>query len=245
MNKKEIVISLMKTIETKSKDPLGFINVEKFIHHTVRKEDGFKGIWDFLMAAPGTSTVDPVRVIQDGDYVFLHTDFNFYGPHIGFDVFRFEDGRIVEMWDCIQAKVKPYPNGHTMIDGATGIKDFDKTKTNKMIVENFVSDILINGKTGKIEGYYSNNQFTEHNRYFDNPITGLTEAVKGGLKYNTIHKVLGEGNFVLTISEGQLLDQHTAFFDLFRVEEDKIVEHWDVIEPIAPKDQWKNTTGRF
>jgi predicted SnoaL-like aldol condensation-catalyzing enzyme len=25
----------------------------------------------------------------------------------------------------------------------------------------------------------------------------------------------------------------------------KIAEHWDVIEPIAPKEQWKNQNGKF
>jgi len=35
-------------------------------------------------------------------YVFAHTEYNFFGPKIGFDVFRFEDGLIVEHWDTIQ-----------------------------------------------------------------------------------------------------------------------------------------------
>lgn len=34
-------------------------------------------------------------------------------------------------------------------------------------------------------------------------------------------------------------------FEVFRVEAGKIAEHWDVIEPIAPKDQWKNENGKF
>ena len=33
---------------------------------------------------------------------FLHTDYNFFGPKIGFDIFRFEDGKIVEHWDNLQ-----------------------------------------------------------------------------------------------------------------------------------------------
>jgi predicted SnoaL-like aldol condensation-catalyzing enzyme len=65
------------------------------------------------------------------------------------------------------------------------------------------------------------------------------------MKYDKIHKVLGEGNFVLVVSEGQLGGKHTSFYGLFRVENGKIAEHWDVIEPITPKDQAKNNNGKF
>ena len=65
------------------------------------------------------------------------------------------------------------------------------------------------------------------------------------MKYDQVHKVLGEGNFVLVASEGALGDQHTAFYDLFRVENGKIAEHWDTIEAIPPKSEWKNNNGKF
>jgi predicted SnoaL-like aldol condensation-catalyzing enzyme len=32
---------------------------------------------------------------------------------------------------------------------------------------------------------------------------------------------------------------------LFRVENGKITEHWDVIETIAAKESWKNNNGKF
>ena len=65
------------------------------------------------------------------------------------------------------------------------------------------------------------------------------------MKYDRIHKVLGEGNFVLVASEGSFAGQHSSFFDLFRVENGKIAEHWDTIEAIPAKDQWKNSNGKF
>ncbi len=50
---------------------------------------------------------------------------------------------------------------------------------------------------------------------------------------------------MLTISEGTFADEATSFYDLFRVENGKIVEHWDVMETIIPKDEWKNANGKF
>lgn len=55
------------------------------------------------------------------------------------------------------------------------------------------------------------------------------------MKYDTIQKVLGEGNFVLTLSEGHFGNAHNTFYDLFRVKNGKIAEHWDVIEPTLVK----------
>ena len=63
--------------------------------------------------------------------------------------------------------------------------------------------------------------------------------------YNKTHKILGEGNFVLAISEGTFADVATSYYDLFRIENGKIVEHWDVMESIIPKAEWQNTNGKF
>jgi len=61
------------------------------------------------------------------------------------------------------------------------------------------------------------------------------------VKYDRIHKVLGEGNFVLVVSQSN----STAFYDLFRVQNGKVAEHWDVVEPVPPRSEWKNGNGKF
>ena len=52
------------------------------------------------------------------------------------------------------------------------------------------------------------------------------------------------GNFVLTVSEGQWNGTTNAFYDLFRMEDGMIVEHWDVIQPV-PTEGLANTNGMF
>lgn len=37
----------------------------------------------------------------------------------------------------------------------------------------------------------------------------------------------------------------SSFYDLFRFYEGMIVEHWDTIEAIAPREEWKNENGKF
>ena len=65
------------------------------------------------------------------------------------------------------------------------------------------------------------------------------------MKYDRIHQVLGEGDFVLVVSEGSFGGKPTSFYDLFRVEGGKIAEHWDTIETIPAKNDWKNQNGKF
>ena len=63
--------------------------------------------------------------------------------------------------------------------------------------------------------------------------------------YTTTHLVLAEGNMVLAVSEGTFDGEPTAYYDLWRVENGKIAEHWDVMETIAPQDSWANENGKF
>jgi 2-polyprenyl-6-methoxyphenol hydroxylase-like FAD-dependent oxidoreductase/predicted SnoaL-like aldol condensation-catalyzing enzyme len=58
------------------------------------------------------------------------------------------------------------------------------------------------------------------------------------------HKVIGEGNFVLSISEGNHGKKPTAFYDLFRLDQGKIVEQWSVSQEI-PQENLANTNTMF
>lgn len=249
---KEKVVALLKSIETGDTVPVGYINPNKYIQHNLGAADGLAGFGELLSQLPaGSAKANTVRSFTDGDFVFTHTNYNFFGPKIGFDIFRFEDGKIVEHWDNLQETAQPNQSGHTMTDGTTEVKDLDKTEANKTLVRNFVDDILANGRMNKLASYFDGDNYIQHNPMIADQLSGLGKALEAWakqgitMKYDTIHKVLGEGNFVLVVSEGKLAGKLTSFYDLFRVENGKIAEHWDVIETIAPKETWKNNNGKF
>lgn len=253
ISNKEKVVELLKSIETGAQEPVGYINPNQYTQHNLAVADGLAGFGAVLQQLPPNSAkVNTVRAFQDGDFVFTHTDYNFFGPKIGFDVFRFEDGKIVEHWDNLQVKPNtPNPSGRTMLDGSTQITDLDKTEANKTLVNQFVNDILVHGKMDKIGDYIIADNYTQHNPQIADGLSGLGEALEYmasqgiSMTFSKVHKVLGEGNFVLTMSEGTFAGNHTSFYDLFRVEQGKIVEHWDVIETIPAKEEWKNNNGKF
>jgi len=252
MANKQKVVDLLKSIETGAAEPVGYINANKYIQHNLAVEDGLAGFGKLLQQLPPKSAkVNTVRVFEDGPFVFAHTEYNFFGPKIGFDVFRFEDGKIVEHWDNLQITAGPNPSGHTMIDGVSQVTGLDKTEANKKLVRNFVDDILVNGKMEKLAGYFNGDNYIQHNPQIPDQLSGLGNALgemaKAGItmKYDKIYKVLGEGNFVLVVSEGHLGGTHSSFYDLFRVENGRIAEHWDTIEEIPAKENWKNDNGKF
>lgn len=253
ISNKQKVVALIKAIETGAHEPVAYINPEKYVQHNLGVADGLAGFGAVLQQLPPNSAkANTVRAFEDGDFVFTQTDYNFFGPKIGFDIFRFENGKIVEHWDNLQVTPESAnPSGHTMIDGTTEVKDLDKTVANKTVVKNFVEDILMNGKMEKIANYFNGDDYIQHNPNIPDQLSGLGGALgalaKQGIfmKFDTVHKVLGQGNFVLVVSEGHFGADHTSFYDLFRVENGKIAEHWDVMEKIAPQDTWKNSNGKF
>lgn len=249
------VTELLKSIETGAQEPVAYINAESYTQHNLGVADGLAGFGAALGALadyPEAAKVNTVRVFEDGDYVVAHTDYNFFGPKVGFDVFRFENGLIVEHWDNLMVKpTEANPSGHTPLDGATEIKDLDKTEANKALVAQFIKDVLMGKNPDATTSYFDGNNYIQHNTAIGDGLDGLgaalAEMAKNGItmKYDITHKVLGQGNFVLAISEGEFAGNHTSFYDLFRVENGKIAEHWDVIETIAAEDTWKNQNGKF
>ena len=50
---------------------------------------------------------------------------------------------------------------------------------------------------------------------------------------------------MLAVSEGSLGGVHSAIYDLFRIDEGRLVEHWDTVEAVPPRSDWKNGNGKF
>jgi predicted SnoaL-like aldol condensation-catalyzing enzyme len=250
---KDKVVSLLNSFNTGDPTSISYINPEKYIQHNLEVADGLVGFGEVMHHAPaGGFKANVLRAFQDGDYVFTHTEYDFFGPKAGFDVFRFENGKIVEHWDNLLAVQQPNPSGRTQFDGATEITDLGKTEANKKVVGEFLENVVINHQMDKLATYINPKKYIQHNPAVADGLEGFGAAMKyfaeNGLvmEYSKVHKVLGQGNFVLAMSEGKFeKDEHAAYYDLFILENGQIVEHWDVIAPIPPKAEWKNTNGKF
>ena len=215
--------------------------------------DAFVAAVEGLAQAPVKTTVNNIRAFEDGDKVFLQTVYNFAGAgeQVGFDVFRFdEDGKIAEHWDNLADKAAPNPSGHTQIDGTLEKKDVGKEETRK-VVAGFVGDVLRGENPDKLTSYYDGDKYIQHNTAIADGLSGLGTALEAMAKqgismvYNKTHMVLVDGDYALACSEGTFGGVPTTYYDLFRVENGFIAEHWDVMETLADKSTWANENGKF
>ncbi len=253
LSNREKVVALLQAIETGNPQPFSYINASRYIQHNLSIPDGLTGIASVARSQPvGTFKAKVIRAFEDGDYVFTHTEYDFFGPKIGIDVFRFEDSLIVEHWDNLQGIRSANRSGRTMTGGDTQICDLQLTLANKQHVQQFFTDNILNN-AGTFTDYL-HPDLIQHNPDGADGLQGLAEMMayfKTGantMRYDRIHKVLGEGNFVLLMSEGVYGAEGgapTAFYDLFRLADGKLIEHWDVLETILPRAAWMNGNGKF
>lgn len=249
-------VALITTFSTGDTEKAASLLKEDYIQHNLAYgtgRDAFVSSVEYLASAPVKTTVENIRSYEDGDYVFLQNRYNFAGAgeQVAFDIFRFEDGLIAEHWDNLAFIAEPNPSGHTQTDGTTEIKGLDRTEENKELVKGFVYDVLMGNNAGNITSYFNGNDYIQHNTGIADGLDGLNAALaayaEAGIQmiYDVNHMVLGEGNFVLSVSEGTLGGEHVAYYDLFRVENGFIAEHWDIIENIPDASAWANENGKF
>lgn len=202
------------------------------------------------------TTVQNVRAFADGDYVFLQTVYNFAGAgeQVAFDIFRFDaDGKIAEHWDNLAAVAEPNPSGHTQIDGPVEVSADEAARTaqNRQLVSDFLFDVMQGNHSEKTADYFDGDAYVQHNTAIADGLSGLSDALAAlaeqGIEmiYDRTHMVLAQGDFVLGVSEGTYGGVPTSYYDLWRVQDGKIAEHWDVIETIADESTWANSNGKF
>ena len=258
MTNTEKALSLINTFATGDTDTAARLLDEHYIQHNLAYGTGeaaFLGSVEYLASAPVRTTVRNIRAFADGDYVFLHTRYNFAGAgeQVAFDIFRFDaDGEIAEHWDNLASLASaPNPSGRTQIDGTMEITDLDKTEENRRLVENFLYDVMQGHNPDKTADYFDGDAYIQHNTAIADGVSGLNAALTAlaeqGIQmiYDETHMVLAQGNFVLAVSEGTYGGVPTSYYDLWRVENGRIAEHWDVMETIADRSTWQNDNGKF
>ncbi|MFF0446551.1 nuclear transport factor 2 family protein [Streptomyces sp. NPDC004609] len=209
--------------------------------HSALAADGPEALRQLVAGLPEGFRYEGARMIADGELVALHGTYHGFGPEplVAFDIFRVDaDGKLAEHWDALTPVVEVTASGRSQTDGPTGVTALETTEANRALVAEFAQKVLVGADYSVLTDYISTEIYHQHNPEAADGLDGFgaaaaTWAGQGrNLAYKTVHKVIAEGEFVLLQSEGEF-GVPVAYYDLFRVADGKIVEHWDVIAPMT------------
>jgi predicted SnoaL-like aldol condensation-catalyzing enzyme len=240
-NAKNIVVTAAAELFGK-KDPSAVDRwgAPNYTQHSALAADGPEALRQLVAGLGPDFRYEGARVIADGNLVALQGTYYGFGPDplVGFDIFRVdENGKLAEHWDALTPVVTSTVSRRNQTDGPTAVTDTDKTEANRNLVTEFAQNVLVGADYSVLTDYISTETYAQHNPEAADGLDGFGAAVAKwaeqgkNLVYKKIHKVIAEGDFVLVQSEGEF-GTPVAYYDLFRVQNGKIVEHWDVIAPI-------------
>jgi len=105
---KAVVLEFLTTAFS-SKD---FTALDRYLHpdyiqHNPFIPPGKAGLRAFIAGLPDATRYEPGAIIAEGDLVMVHGRYAGAAetPLLGIDIFRFEDGLVVEHWDVLQDEV--------------------------------------------------------------------------------------------------------------------------------------------
>ena len=224
----------------------------RYTQHSSGIRSGTEGFIEFFepfLERNPQRDIEIVRSVEDGRYAFLHAYQSLNdGAHrwVTMDLFDSDpQGQIIEHWDVIQPFTETTSSGHGQVSGESEIQDLDQTDANKERVLEFTKRVLQEGQTTLLPEFVAPN-LIQHSPAMADGRQGLEAwlACGEGGDYEMLFRLIGQGNFVVTLGKRHRSGQDLAVFDIYRLQDGLLVEHWDTVEEILPRDQWGNS-GKF
>jgi predicted SnoaL-like aldol condensation-catalyzing enzyme len=237
LTNKQSVLSFYKQIVGQRKTELipEFVR-EDYIQHNPTVKQGRAGITDVInylktLPPPPEGAKSPIiRAIQEGDLVVTHLDITFMGKRMAvIDLFKLKKGMLAEHWDAIQALPNQTGDLVTATNGTSEIDVHVSTAVSKRVVEDFYKAVI----EKKPAADFIRQHYVEHD-------PAVIQSGKSLFAYLStdperdikVHRVVGEGDFVAVQSEFKKDGKAYVFYEIFRVADHQIAEHWSVEQAI-------------
>ena len=237
LTNKQKVLSFYKLIVGQRKVELipEFVR-EDYIQHNPTVKQGRAGITEvvnylkILPPAPAGAKSPIIRAIQEGDLVVTHLDVEFMGKRMAvIDLFKLKDGMLAEHWDAIQQIPDQTGMTITATNGAANIDENVSAIKSKEIVERFYKAIIQKVPVADL----IKPDYVEHDPAVIHSGKSLGIYLSDDSDREIkIHRVIGEGDFVVVQSAFKRRGKSFTLYEIFRVAQDKIAEHWSVEQAI-------------
>ncbi|MEN7341461.1 MAG: nuclear transport factor 2 family protein [Pseudomonadota bacterium] len=228
----------------------------RYTQHSTGVGDGVEGFLTFLepfLERNPDRHIEIVCLYEDGPWVFCSAYQSLNGGSaqwVTMDLFYTDShGLILEHWDTIAAFATDTPSGNDMVGGTRDVDPNARTASTanatKSLVLEFTKQVLQQGDLSKLDEFVDEN-LVQHAATIERGRDGLKQWIQSDAcgDYEMLFQLIGDGDFAVTYGKRHAGGNDIAVFDIYRVADGKIVEHWMNEEVIGPRDQWGNS-GKF
>ncbi|AHE55114.1 nuclear transport factor 2 family protein [Sphingomonas sanxanigenens] len=216
-----------------------------YIQHNPGLPDGRQAAVDALapMFARAGSRFEVRHLLVDGDLALVHLfgqgDPATPGAAVA-DIYRLQKGRIVEHWDVLQ----PIAAGSNPMGAPTRPAARPEPGTASRNRQRFAAflDLLFNKKQpDRAYTRFATKTMIQHNQRLgqgrDATIAALKALFANPDASFAVQRVLVDGDLAAVHYRGKLSrdDRGASVVELFRFADGKIVEHWDVFQPVPDR----------
>lgn len=224
----------------------------RYTQHSTGVGDGAEGFLAFFepfVERNPKRDIEIIRILEDGPWVFCNAYQSLNdgaAEWVTTDMFYTDsEGLILEHWDTIAPFAPVTQSGEDMVRGTTEVDQSANTEDSKSLVLEFTKQVLQERGFDKINDFVAPD-LIQHAANIGPGLHGLTEWLQSddGGQYEMLFNLIGQGDFVVTYGKRYAHEKEIAVFDIYRVADGKIVEQWQNIEEISPRENWGNS-GKF
>ena len=237
---------------------------DPYIQHSPDLLDGWKPVWDLLADRPKGFSSQSMQWIgkngflDSGDFLVMFREVNRGDgtpPSKIVDLMRFDEyGKYAEHWDIRQPLSQSTASGRSETAEADQFKnnpvsyDEKTEQENAILVVRFLNQAFNLGQLDEALDELVYEGYVQHNPFIADGIEPVKAVFAEGkipaLTYD-IKYVLPQNDLVVVYSKVTSSQGTSAVVDIVRVRNGKLVEHWDVVQPVPPENNMPHGNGMF
>ena len=250
----------------KQKDSDGFMAVatDPYIQHSPDLPDGMKPVWDLLINRPASFSNKQIQWIgekgflDNGNFLIMFREVN-RGDGTGLskivDIMRFDDeGKYAEHWDIRQPLAEKTKSGHSetgtakkFLDNPVSYSKKEEEKNKKRAVR-YLNHAFNIGPLDKALEAFAAPDYVQHNPMLPDgtkPLIGFFKSGKLPVHCYDIKHVFAQNDLVVVFSKVTTDGKIEAIVDIYRMRDGKMVEHWDIVQPVPADTDMPHKNGMF
>lgn len=226
---------------------LGKLYADNYVQHNPDMRDGKEGVIELFKSLNYEKLVyQPTMSIAEGPYIVALSKLQFASdqPEMAVvDINFIREGKSREHWDIIMPTKGKNAAGRTLFESAitdTVKVDRATVNANKQLVANVINEVFNRKQVDKIPHYFSDTYY-QHGMGKDGYESVMQDVKERFTDAQVdIKRIVAENDLVLAHSRLTTQQKDFSRVDIWRVRDNKLVEHWAVMQPVPDKMQHRN-----